>query len=112
MPLVSNGAHETLIVLADFYKAINQLHEWGMPWLGGIDPDVFPVYLGLPWGLSFGPLPNIPFPMPIQTRVCPPIVFERYGVAAARDRTYVTACYEMVQAQMQQALDALVDSKT
>lgn len=112
VPLISNGAHETLMVLADCYKAIHQLHMWGIPWLGGIDPDVFPVYLGLPWGLAFGPLPNVPLPVPIQTQVCPPIVFDHYGVAAARDRTYVTACYEMVQAQMQQALDALVDSKT
>src|SRR3712207_8665337 len=52
-------------------------------WLLDIDPVVFPIYLGWPWGLALGPLPNIPFPVTIHTRVCPPIVFERYGREAA-----------------------------
>ncbi len=108
VPLISKGAHDTLIVLADIYDLIRQLHEWGMPWLGGVDPDVFPIYLGLPWGLAFGPLPNIPLPVPIQTRVCPPIVFERYGQEAARERVYVAACYETVRTQMQRELNELV----
>ncbi|MGB7412792.1 MAG: phospholipid/glycerol acyltransferase [Thermosynechococcaceae cyanobacterium] len=112
VPLISNGAHETLIVLADFYGFIEQLHDWGMPWLGGIDPDVFPVYLGLPWGVAFGPLPNIPLPVPIQTRVCPPIVFERYGYEVACDRNYVNTCYEKVRTHMQHELDQLVASKS
>ena len=108
VPLISNGAHDTLFVLTDIYDQIHQLHEWGMPWLGDIDPNVFPIYLGLPWGVSFGPLPNIPLPAPIQTRVCPPILFDRYGREAARDRDYVAACYETVRFQMQRELDQLV----
>ncbi|MBW4614714.1 MAG: acyltransferase family protein [Desmonostoc vinosum HA7617-LM4] len=108
VPLISCGAHDTLIVLADCYKILQQLHEWGMPWLLGIDPEVFPIYLGWPWGLSFGPLPNIPFPVSIYTRVCPPIVFERYGRKAASDRDYVNECYELVVSQMQKELDLLV----
>ena len=81
-----------------------------MPWFMGIDPETFPIYLGLPWGISFGPLPNIPFPVTIRTRVCPPIVFERYGREAACDREYVSACYNIVVSQMQQELDILVRS--
>ncbi len=108
VPVISAGAHNTLFVLADCYKIVQQLHEWGMPWLFGIDPVVFPIYLGLPWGIAFGPLPNIPLPKPIYTRVCPPIVFERYGKQAACDRDYVNACYELVRSQMQQELDSLV----
>ncbi|MBH8556347.1 acyltransferase family protein [Nostocaceae cyanobacterium CENA357] len=107
IPVISHGAHDTLFVLADFYKIVKQLHEWGMPWLFGIDPEVFPVYLGLPWGLALGPLPNIPLPVPMQTRVCPPIVFERYGREAACDRHYVAECYELVVSLMQQELDCL-----
>jgi 1-acyl-sn-glycerol-3-phosphate acyltransferase len=79
-----------------------------MPWLFGIDPVVFPLYLGLPWGLGIGPLPNIALPLPIHTRVCEPIVFERYGRKAASDRDYVDACYESVVTQMQGSLDRLV----
>jgi hypothetical protein len=43
-----------------------------------------------------------------NTRVCAPIIFERYGRAAARDRAYVDACYQRVRAMMQAELDDLV----
>lgn len=108
VPVISTGAHDTLFVLTDIYDIVEQLHKWGMPWLLGIDPVVFPIYLGLPWGLAIGPLPNIPLPVPIHTRVCPPIKFERYGREAASDRYYVNECYELVLSQMQHELDALV----
>jgi 1-acyl-sn-glycerol-3-phosphate acyltransferase len=108
VPLISWGAHDTLIVLADFYPIAQQLHALGVPWLLGIDPEVCPLYLGAPWGLALGPLPNIPLPMPVRTRVCPPITFERYGRAAASDRAYVTACHQQVRQQMQQELDQLI----
>lgn len=110
VPTISYGAHDTLIVLADFYRIARQLNDWGMPWLLGLDPEVFPVYLGLPWGLAIGPLPNIPLPVQIHTQVCPPIIFERYGREAAHDRDYVNACYNYVCAQMQQALNNLVQT--
>lgn len=107
VPVVSWGAHETLLVLADIYPLVQQLHDWGMPWFLGIDPEVFPVYLGLPWGIAFGPVPNIPWPRPIATHVGAPIYFERYGAEAARDRPYVEACYSRVRDQMQQDLNEL-----
>lgn len=110
VPMISYGAHDTLFVLGDFYQQVKQLHEWGLPWLLDLDPIVFPVYLGLPWGLAFGPLPNIPLPVPIHTRVCAPIRFERYGRKAAIDQAYVNACYDQVVSQMQQALDDLVQA--
>ncbi len=108
VPLISKGAHDTLIVLADLYPLVQHLHAWGMPWYLSLDPTVFPVYLGLPWGLALGPLPNIPLPVQIHTQVCPPIMFEHYGHSAARDRDYVNACYNLVYTQMQQALNDLV----
>ena len=109
IPFISHGAHSTLIVLADIHPQLQQLHKMGMPWLGGIDPGVFPIYLGLPWGISFGPLPNIPLPIELHTRVCPAIAFERYGEEASRDREYVDRCYRQVCQQMQQELDRLVE---
>jgi 1-acyl-sn-glycerol-3-phosphate acyltransferase len=110
VPLVSYGAHDTLIVLADCYAIVEQLNQWGMPWFLGLDPEVFPIYLGLPWGLALGPLPNLPLPVQIHTRVCPPIWFERYGQAAARDLDYVNSCYQFFRDQMQLHLDELVQS--
>lgn len=108
IPLISVGAHSTLIVLADLYPWLEQLHDWGMPWLLGLDPGAFPIYLGLPWGLAMGPLPNIPLPIRLHTRVCPPIMFERYGPEAVHDRAYVQACHDLVQCTMQAQLDQLV----
>ncbi|MGA9377197.1 MAG: glycerol acyltransferase, partial [Phormidium sp.] len=111
VPVISHGAHENFIVLADIYKQIRQLHDWGMPWLFDIDPVVFPIYLGLPWGIGIGPLPHFPLPVPIQTRVCAPIIFDRYGREAACDRQYVDYCYEKVLFLMQQELDDLVKTE-
>jgi 1-acyl-sn-glycerol-3-phosphate acyltransferase len=108
VPVVSLGAHEGLIVLTDLYPILERLHELGMPWLFGIDPIVFPVYLGLPWGIAFGPLPNLPLPTQIHIRICEPIEFDRSGRSAATDRDYVDACYDLVEQQMQAELDRLV----
>ena len=107
-PLISWGAHDTLFVLDDIYPLMQQFHKWGVPWILDVDPEVFPIYLGLPWGIAFGPLLNIPLPAQIHTRVCPPIVFERYGYEASRDRAYVQACYNQVILTMQAELDQLM----
>ncbi|MEB3322312.1 MAG: lysophospholipid acyltransferase family protein [Synechococcaceae cyanobacterium] len=107
VPLISWGSHDTLLVIDDLYGLARGLHRLGMPWLLGLDPQVMPLYLGLPWGLALGPLPNIPLPAKIHTRVCPPIRFERSGHAASRDRAYVQACYGQVVASMQRELDGL-----
>jgi 1-acyl-sn-glycerol-3-phosphate acyltransferase len=111
VPVVSLGAHDGLIVLTDLYPILQQLRDRGMPWLFGIDPIVFPVYLGLPWGIAFGPLPNLPLPTRIHIRICKPIEFSRYGRGAANDRDYVDACYTLVEQQMQAELDRLVAEK-
>jgi 1-acyl-sn-glycerol-3-phosphate acyltransferase len=108
IPAISYGAHDTLFVVGNFYPQLKQLHQWGMPWPFDIDPLVFPVYLGLPWGLGIGPLPNFPLPMKIHTRIGKPIIFERMGREAANDRVYVDQCYDLVVATMQQELDLLV----
>jgi 1-acyl-sn-glycerol-3-phosphate acyltransferase len=108
VPLISKGAHDTIIVLAELYQQVKQLHEWGLfPWLFDLDPQVFPIYLGIPWLLAIGPLPNFPLPSKIHTRVCRPIIFERYGQQAAGDRHYVNQCYHRVVNEMQKELDIL-----
>ncbi|RMF24502.1 MAG: acyltransferase family protein [Cyanobacteria bacterium J083] len=108
VPVISVGAHDTMMVLGDCYELVKKLHQAGMPWLFDADPEVFPIYLGLPWGIALGPLPNIPLPAKIKIKVCPPIYFAKYGQAAARDRQYVDSCYNLVRQKMQTELDALV----
>ncbi|HEY9599622.1 MAG TPA: lysophospholipid acyltransferase family protein [Cyanophyceae cyanobacterium] len=112
VPIISLGAHDTLIILGDYYEQVQQLRQWGMPWLSNLDIGVFPIYLGLPWGIGIGLMPNIPLPAQIHTRVCTPIVFEQYGREAARDREYVNSCYEKVCSQMQLELDCLANKGT
>ena len=107
IPIISTGAHDTLFVVNDYYDLAQKFHQWGMPWLLNFDPQVFPIYLGLPWGIGIGPLPNIPLPVQIKTRVCPPIIFEKYGKQAAKNRVYVDNCYDLVVEQMQTELDDL-----
>ncbi|MGB3695219.1 MAG: lysophospholipid acyltransferase family protein [Spirulinaceae cyanobacterium] len=111
IPAISIGAHDTLFILGDFYKQVEKLHQLGLPWILGIDPEVFPIYLGLPWGLSIGPLPNIPLPAKIHTRICSPIVFKHYGRESARNRTYVDECYNLVETTMQSELNRLSAEK-
>jgi len=108
VPFISWGAHDTLLVLGDCYDQAQQVHQMGLPWLFDLDPEVFPIYLGLPWGVAIGPWPNIPWPAQIHTRICQPIVFERYGYEASRDQTYVQACYNQVVETMQRELDDLI----
>jgi 1-acyl-sn-glycerol-3-phosphate acyltransferase len=109
VPAISCGAHETFMVLTDIYPQLQALQQqFKMSWPLGIDPEVCPIYLGLPWGVAVGPLPHLPLPVAIHTRVCRPIVFERYGSSAAQDEDYVQDCYETVRSQMQTALDDLV----
>jgi 1-acyl-sn-glycerol-3-phosphate acyltransferase len=111
VPAVSCGAHETFMVLTDIYPQVQALRQQlGLPWLFGIDPEVCPIYLGLPWGIAVGPLPHVPIPTRIHTRVCPPIVFERYGPDAAQDEAYVNECYEKVRHVMQNSLNSLVET--
>ncbi|MEL7333581.1 MAG: lysophospholipid acyltransferase family protein [Cyanobacteria bacterium J06560_2] len=108
VPMISYGAHSTFVVLGDMYPQMKVLHEMGLPWALNVDPEAFPIYLGLPWGLAFGPLPHIPPPVKIHTRICEPIHFERTGAEAARDGAYVEDCFQRVKVQMQRSLDCLV----
>lgn len=111
LPIISHGAHDTLIVLGDLYEQVKQLRKWGFPWSLDAETGVFPIYLGLPWGLGIGPMMNIPVPVQMHTRVCAPIMFEYYGRKAASDRDYVDACYEQVLTRMQQELNCLSHSR-
>ncbi|MEM8611270.1 MAG: lysophospholipid acyltransferase family protein [Cyanobacteria bacterium P01_H01_bin.105] len=109
VPVISSGAHDTFIVLGDCYKQVQWLNQQRLlPWFQGIDPEVFPIYLGLPWGIGIGPLPHVPWPHQIHTRVCSPIIFEHTGRDAAKDHSYVQQCYDQVLHQMQHSLDQLV----
>ena len=110
VPIVTVGAHHTLIVLGDLYPVLKQLNNAGMPWPFGIEPEVYPLFIGAPWGLCAGPMLNIPFPVPIYTRVCSPIDLSKEGNQALwNDKEFVDHCYHKVKNEMQQQLDKLIE---
>ena len=108
LPVVSWGSHDTLLILEDLYPLARALQRRGwLRWPLGIDPEVLPLYLGLPWGLMLGPIPNLPLPAPIRLSIGAPIRFARGGEDASRDRSFVQACYAQVETTMQRQLDQL-----
>ena len=108
VPVVSHGAHDTLNVVDDLYPMLKQFHDWGMPWLLDIDPEVWPIFLGWPWGIGIGPLMNLPFPHPIHLQVGSPLYLDRSGATATKDPDYILRCYDQVHHQMQSMLNQLV----
>lgn len=107
VPVVSVGAHDTLRVIGDLYPLLRRFHQWGMPWLLGVDPEVWPVFLGLPWGIGVGPLLNIPIARPIHLRISAPILLDG-GPESAKEQDHVLQCYDQVHRQMQSSLNQLV----
>lgn len=102
VPVVTAGAHETLLILDD--------GRWLARWLR-LDKllrlKVFPISLSLPWGLTVGPAPpHLPLPTRIFTEVLEPIELPRKGRDPG-DPAYVERCHELVHTRMEDALRRL-----
>jgi 1-acyl-sn-glycerol-3-phosphate acyltransferase len=103
-PVVSVGAHETLFVVARGNKFAKTI---GLGRLMRV--DVFPIWLGLPFGVGWGPLPNVPLPSKIKLEVLPPVrLWKELGEAADYDdKAVLRAGRDLVRAQMQAVADRL-----
>lgn len=102
VPVVSVGAHETLVVLWDGAALARLL---------GLDRSrrlqVFPLLLALPWGAFLGVPPfYLPLPAHIEVRVLPPIM-PPSDPALADDPRAVEAFDAAVRGAMQVAIDAM-----
>ena len=102
VPVVTAGAHETLIILTDGQWIARVLHLDRLLRLKAL-----PISLALPWGLLIAPFPFIPWPSRILIEVLPPIRFDRSGPKAAADAEYVTECAAHVEQTMQECLTRL-----
>lgn len=106
VPVVSQGAHQSYVILSDGRWLARALRIDRMFRL-----KVMPIVLSFPFGVTVGPaVPFIPAPSKIRVRVLPPIHFDRAGPDAADDIAYVTACAAEVEGQMQRALVDLADA--
>jgi 1-acyl-sn-glycerol-3-phosphate acyltransferase len=103
-PIVSVGAHETLFVLARGNRLARALRFDKL-----MRVDVMPLWLGLPFGLGWGPLPNLPLPSKIKIEVLPPIrLWRELGEAAdIADPAVLNAGLSLVRTRMQQVSDRL-----
>jgi 1-acyl-sn-glycerol-3-phosphate acyltransferase len=101
VPVVSLGGHESLWVA---YRGTRLANALGLP--KRFRSNVFPVGLALPWGLLIGiPLPHLPLPVKVHTRVLRPIVLEPLDPA---DPQAVESVHRRVVATMQGALEEML----
>ncbi len=103
VPVVSAGAHESLFVA---FRGARIASALGLP--KHFRSNVFPIGAALPWGLLFGiPLPHLPLPVKIHTRILPAVRPE-LPASAADDETLVEAVHRDVVIRMQAGLDGIV----
>jgi len=102
VPVVSVGAHETLIVLDDGRERAREL---GLAQQG---VERLPLTLSFPYGLALGMPFNIPFPVKMQLEMGAPIRFAHTSPASDRDPAVVKRCYDAVVQVMQSMVDRLV----
>lgn len=101
VPLVSHGAHDSLIVI---FRGDELAHRLG---LDRLRVHVMPLVVG-PFGPALFPAAGPPFPTKVVSRICEPIDWTHYGPEAADDPEIVHRCYNEMQERMQDTLDELV----
>jgi len=112
-PVVSAGAHETVIVLSSGQKLAQTLQ---IPKIVR-SADVLPLLAGLPWGVWAIPfLPQLPIPAKITTEVLAPIdlsaaLGQEIRPEHANDESIVQAGFEIVLQKMREGLARLYDER-
>jgi len=107
VPVVTVGAHSTLVVVDDLRWLARLLHS--ERWLR---TKVFPLSFSVPWGFTLGPTPPyLPLPSRILAEVLEPFHFDRSGAEAAADQAYVARCDQEVRTAMQAAMDRLAEER-
>lgn len=101
-PVVSVGGHETLFVLARGHELAKKIG------LSKIRVDVLPFWIGLPFGIGWGPIPNLPLPSKIKLEVLPPIrLWDELGDVDIDDQKCLRAGLEIVRGRMQDVADRM-----
>lgn len=107
VPMVSVGAHETLVVLTRGEKVAK--------WLG-VDRlfrvKVAPIALGPPFGIALPGVPTLPLPSKVTVELLEAMDWhDRYGPDAAEDEEVVAACYDELTTKMQSAMDRMASRR-
>ncbi len=105
VPIVSVGAHSSLYIWTDGRKIAEALR---LPQIAR--SNVAPLGFALPWGLVVGiPLPHLPPPVKIHTKILAPIDLG-LPPEAADDPAAVERCFERVHAVMSLAMKELEEA--
>jgi 1-acyl-sn-glycerol-3-phosphate acyltransferase len=100
VPVLGIGGHETFFVLkrgarlARFTGVKRYLRS-----------ESFPIFLGLPWGVGFGPIFHLPLPAKTVVEVGEPISLDEYGPEVLEDKDALQAISRMVQDRLQEMMD-------
>lgn len=103
VPVVSVGAHESVVVLARGDRIARRL---------GLDKllrvSVLPLVAGPPFGIVPGGIPTFPLPAKVTVEILEPIDWSKdHSPVDADDDEFVRACYDELTGVMQQAMDRL-----
>ncbi len=102
VPVAFYGGHDGFFVVAE--------NRWLARGLGAkrlLRTEVWPLVVGLPWGVSLGPWFHLPLPVKCITRFLPPIDVSAYPAEAADDPEVVERVYAQVERALQEGMDAL-----
>ena len=107
VPIVSAGAHETMLVLSQGTRIARLMN---LPKFARLNS--LPLLLAAPWGLLWGPtcaLPYLPLPAKITVQVGEPIAVERCDQPEVSERS--PQIYQQVERTMQSTLDDLYSER-
>jgi 1-acyl-sn-glycerol-3-phosphate acyltransferase len=98
VPLVMHGGHNGFVVL----RSGRRLARWtGLR--KALRTDSWPLYLGLPWGVAFGPWPHLPLPVRCTAELLDPIHLGGFD----DDEVGLQRAYDHVVGTMQVSMDRL-----
>ena len=100
VPVLSIGGHETFFVLrrGEALARLTGTKRF-------LRSESFPIFLGLPWGIGFGPIFHLPLPAKCEIEVGDPIDFSDYGPEDAQDRDIAAKLSAIVEDRLQEMMD-------
>ncbi len=102
VPVANVGGHETFFVLSSGHKLAEKIGVKKY-----LRSESFPIFLGLPWGIGFGPIFHIPLPTKLRIHIGEPISLEEYSAEDAQNPEKLQEIYDMVIGRIQKLYDEL-----
>jgi 1-acyl-sn-glycerol-3-phosphate acyltransferase len=103
VPVVFNGGHEGFVVVDDGSVVVRLLG----PLAKRLRVDTWPLFLGLPYGIAWGPFFHLPLPTKVRVRVLDAIPTDTYPQGSDLDPAAVADLYRTVTSLMQDAMTGL-----